>query len=364
MPFFTRPDLEDRQFRQESTSQLTMSGVTNFFGTLKSKGVEIDATTGGTYPNANIALGFVDGKIQLALVTGGTGSGSTIYNGASPTTCTVGGLSAGTEIFGCEINNILERILVPTLNPEVCPPFNGLSLSVSSPQEVGTLCNVTLNATFNQGCVCPSYCGGPSVRSGLPTFYYYTGGTSFSDCNSSSLLTDATVDSSHIVTFGNNSWCSCVDYSAGLNILNSSGGVACSALGAGSTGFVTRSINGIYPIYYGKLTCGTRPPVTQELITGGTKSVVCSTGTVTIDFNSGTNEYTWLAIPATSTSKTCWYVTPLDNGCIGTSPIDKYPDECLISIDSGQGCWSGVNYKVYMSGTVGEITDPIQFRNS
>ncbi|GAG53981.1 unnamed protein product, partial [marine sediment metagenome] len=46
--FRTRPDLDDRQFKQKSTSVLTLSGTTNYLGPLKSSGIEIDASTGGT----------------------------------------------------------------------------------------------------------------------------------------------------------------------------------------------------------------------------------------------------------------------------------------------------------------------------
>ena len=122
----------------------------------------------------------------------------------------------------------------------------------------------------------------------------------------------------------------------------------------------------LYPIYYGKLTSGSRPAVTNSLVTTGCigKPACNSTSTVTVSFNSASDEYTWLAIPATSTSKTCWYVNALDNGLINDSPSDKYPDECTLDITSAEGCWSSISYKVYMSGAVGEITEAMQFRNS
>lgn len=125
----------------------------------------------------------------------------------------------------------------------------------------------------------------------------------------------------------------------------------------------TVSKGGIYPIYYGVTTGATRPAVTNDLVTGGTKIVSDSTGTVSVDFNSSAGEYSWLAIPSTSTSKTCWYNNDIDNGNINNLPSDKYPDECTISVTSGQGCWVAIDYKIYMSGSYGELDDPIQFRN-
>lgn len=47
MSLITKPKLENRQFEQPSNSTLDMSGTTNFIGTLKSKGVEIDASISG-----------------------------------------------------------------------------------------------------------------------------------------------------------------------------------------------------------------------------------------------------------------------------------------------------------------------------
>ena len=48
----------------------------------------------------------------------------------------------------------------------------------------------------------------------------------------------------------------------------------------------------------------------------------------------------------------------------GWVPSDKYPDECQICITSAEACWSDVCYKIYMSGGVGEISAPMQFRLS
>ena len=84
MSFFSRPDLSDIQFRQLSGSTLTMSGITNFTGVLKSKGLEIDATTGVTTPVGSV-LTFDGSKIKLIKSASG---GSGVYIGNSPTTIT------------------------------------------------------------------------------------------------------------------------------------------------------------------------------------------------------------------------------------------------------------------------------------
>ena len=117
MGFFTRPDLDDRQFKQLSDATLTLSGETNFKGTLKSKGIEIDVTTGGTYPSSGIALGLVGDKVRLTYVSGDTSPGNTIYTGASPTNITVGGLNSGTNIAGKTLSSIIEDMVVTYLSP-------------------------------------------------------------------------------------------------------------------------------------------------------------------------------------------------------------------------------------------------------
>lgn len=72
MSFYTRPILEDDQFKQLSGSTLTLSGSTDFVGTLKSKGIEIDASyTGTTASNVGKALALDEnGIIKLQDVEG------------------------------------------------------------------------------------------------------------------------------------------------------------------------------------------------------------------------------------------------------------------------------------------------------
>ncbi len=126
----------------------------------------------------------------------------------------------------------------------------------------------------------------------------------------------------------------------------------------------TRNVSkcSIYPYFWGVETCGTRPDVTNELVTGGTKVVAAVGTSVTVDFNN-VGQWTWIAIQCDYASRTKWISGAAPNcGDIAVSPTDKYPDECVISISSGQGCWSGVEYKVYMSGSASTDALPICFR--
>ena len=66
MSFFSRPNLDDIQFKQLTGTTLTLSGTTNFVGTLMSKGTEIDASTGYTGVTiGNVLTLDTDGIIKL-----------------------------------------------------------------------------------------------------------------------------------------------------------------------------------------------------------------------------------------------------------------------------------------------------------
>src|ERR1035437_6431837 len=144
MSFFARPNLDDIQFKQLTGSTLTMSGVTNFTGILKSKGIEIDATATGA--TAGDALVFDGTKIILTPISGGS---SGMYYGNTPASITLGGISSGTILTGKTLSLILQELLVGTICSSpvtICglyPWFWGNS--VSAP---------TINQTLINGYAC------------------------------------------------------------------------------------------------------------------------------------------------------------------------------------------------------------------
>jgi hypothetical protein len=307
------------------------------------------------------------GDTIIVFSSGGTGGGSgDTYNLSSPAAITVGGIASGTTLIGKTSFELFEELLVPTLYPTLIAPFSAISLTPSGTFEVG--CNIAtlcVDATYNPGAITPQYSSLSSCRSKGTTLYCFTG-LGVGGPYGSTLFNYQVISPNYCVCAGANTASVHNCYCVGVQPKDSKGNNYSTPLVAGDTADVSASITGLFPYFWGKLASGSRPAVTNALITGGTKVIASSTGTVTITFNSSTSDYTWLAIPQASTSKTCWYVNALDNGKIATAPSDKYPDECLISIYSGQGCWMGaaVNYKVYMSGTVGAISAPMEFRNS
>jgi len=289
-------------------------------------------------------------------------SGGT-YNLSSPAAVCVGGICIGTVLTGKTAFELFEELLVPELFGTITAPSIAVTLSTTGTFEVGCTISQTVCGTFNRGCINPQYCSLSDKRSGCANAYQFTGcgmPSGFQAC----VLSPATqTNGAYVLSAGTQTWTVQTRYDAGQPALGSKGTQYCAALVSGCTSIGSASITGIYPYYYGKVTSGSRPAVTNVLVTGGTKVVADSTGTVTVTFSS-VGQWTWLAIPATSTSKTCWFVNALDNGRINNAPSDKYPDECVFSVCSGQACWSGINYKVYVSGYAATDASAIQFRNS
>ena len=315
---------------------------------------------------------------EFVETTSGSGiTASTTYNLNSPAAVTVGGVTAGTDLTGKTSNEILEEILVPVLNPTLSNPSNGFSDDATNTQEVGvTAGTINFTATFNRGSISPDY-GTSGFRSGLPNNYNYgdNGNVDQSlpaDVASTS-LTDNQALTDVVIQEGSNTWNSSVDYDAGEQPLDSQGGNFGSPLAAGTTGTQSTTITGIYPYFYGTVNepgaaGANRPSSDQTLINGNDAKVVAtSTGTISVDYNSTSDDYIWFATPATSTTKTVWFVTALNNGTIGGSVSpggNLFPDPDTVSINSPTGLWSSVSYKIYVSNVQTEVTDPIEFRNS
>jgi len=378
MAFFARPNLDDLQFKQLSGSTLTLSGQTQI---INPSGLTISDGSGSTIViNAKGAsvgnvLTFDGNEINLQLPSSGASTG--IYTCASPTTCTVGGLSASTSITGCTIARLLEMILVPTLYPTLSAPFNTFSIFPATTQyEVGTSISITGTSIFDRGCICPAYCGGPQYRSGLPIAHVVNFFGSDVSAFTSNLTTGVTC-ASYCVSDSGNAVSGRVIYSGGSQPLNSSGSSYSTPLPSGTTATIPINISGIYPYFYGTVASsgasagGNRPASTPALVTGGTKVVAQSTGTIAIIFNSTSDDYLFFAIPTGSTSKTKWFVDALNNGNIGgavTPGGNLFPTFCTVTgvtstIWGNVGC-SSQTYKVYVSNYQTASSTSMQLRNT
>ncbi|MFA5207158.1 MAG: hypothetical protein WC428_00510 [Candidatus Paceibacterota bacterium] len=385
MTFFARPNLEDIQFRQEVGSTLTLSGQTRIATT---SGLTLHNDSIGTlHPdlivtaeNADSHVGDVltyDGVGKIKLLPSGAG-GDPIYPAIckSPAAVSLCGICAGFVLTGKTLSCILETMLVPTLNPTIVPPSSTFTISPSdTTYEVGCQVTITGNATFSRGSICPQYCGTSPFRSGLPSSYLYTYyGISLAPVVSSSLSNSCAAPLHTIVAGANNVLAGWVAYTSGATpAYNSSGGVFSGATPAGTTApAVQRIISGIYPYFYGKVASGgvptgvNRPTPTCALVIAGNKIVADSLGTVSINFNSTSDDYIWFATPNVSTTKTCWFVNNLNNGAIGgavTPGGNLFPSPATVTPVTTI-CWSGQAYKVYVSNYQTAANLLMELRNS
>lgn len=128
------------------------------------------------------------------------------------------------------------------------------------------------------------------------------------------------------------------------------------------------TVNSLYPYFYGKVASGSAPPgvnrpvANQALINSGTKVVANSSGTITINFGSTSDDYFWFAVPASVPVKTAWFVSVFNNGAIG-GPVgitgNLFPAPNLVSINSPTALWSGVNYNIYITNYQSAISLPM-----
>jgi hypothetical protein len=311
-------------------------------------------STGGTVACANDSA-----KLGGILPAGYMLTGAT-YILTSPAVCTVGGVTAGRVLTGKTAFQLIEEILVPEICGTLTAPLTSIALAPSGTFEIGCSISVLcVTGTFSRGSISPQGCSTSAFRSGAANCYTFAGCQVVGSyaCTTSPITKCA---ASYVVC-ATQTWTISTSYDCGVQPIGSKGTNFSSPLIAGTSNVASTTITGIYPYYWGKLTSGSRPAVTNSLVTGGTKVLAVSTGILAINFSSASNEYTWLAIPAATASKTCWYVNALDNGKVNNSPADKYPDECQICVSSGQLCWSNVCYKIYMSGVVGTISATLCF---
>ncbi len=374
MPFFARPDLSNEQFKQLIGSTLTLSGQTQFANVT---GLTVIDETGVYIPI--IVTGATDGRVltydstlSQIIMKDPSSVGAFIYSGASPSTCTVGGLSAGTTIYGCQITCILQDILVPLLPPTLSSPFSVFTISPATTiYEVGASISVTGYTTFNRGCICPAY-STSGFRTGVPISYIYTKFDGLQTVCTSSGLTNSYALPSYSITQGNNNASAIVCYNAGEQPLKSDCSTpylsGCTTGTTNSTcpgAVITRTVSGIYPYYYGKVTCACpagvgRPSASciKTVITGGTgtctKCVCLSNSTICVQFCSNADDYLWFAVPSGATSaKTKWYVDALNNGSIGgavSAGGNLFPAYDLVTnVKSNSGYWSGQTYQIYVS---------------
>lgn len=337
MAFNTKLNLDNSHSLQISGQTLTLSGNTQV------------ATTGDlryvVHPTFIDNTQVVDKKYVDDNVL--TATGSSVYHLQSPSVCTVGGLIAGAVLTGKTVSCILQDILVPELFPTVHTAQStsiGLSVVNGSVCEIGAVINQTVTGTFSRGAETPAYCGASGFKSGCACAYSFTGTGMPSGYQACATSTAANTANSYAVIAGSQSWTVSTKYGCGDQPYGSKGTPYLTPLVSGCTAAASASITGILPWFWG---VNASNVITSNIITGGTKSVTAVAASTSICFNSIT-QYLWFAAPNGCTAKTKWWVCAANAGNIGGTG-ELWAASCSVSVTSGQGCWSGCAYNVYVT---------------
>lgn len=276
-------------------------------------------------------------------------------------TTTVGAINAGETVpAGTNIQELTELLLNKTFYPTfVDPTFSLTNNSINSPKEVGSLANITLTFNFNQGKILGKLDNGiwnPTMlqdyRAGIATSYLLNG---VSGSNNSASFNVTTI-------LGNNNLNGSVTYAAGVQPKDSKNNNYDNPLPSGTSPVQSTSFEGIYPYFYYKSLSPITPAIMQSAIANGqaTKVLASSTGTITIPF-AANGEYIAVAYPATSTTKSIWYVNALDNGDI---PGGLLGAANTLPCNSPTNLWNNVNFKIHVSAGLITQLNPIQLKNS
>ena len=136
----------------------------------------------------------------------------------------------------------------------------------------------------------------------------------------------------------------------------------------GASSIDTNDLNyrGIHPVFI--VVTDTDPTVNQALLDTATQVQngnfqISSTGTVTVNFATGPNpKYLTIFYPASSTTKTTWFVTSLNNGAIGGGS-NLFGDVINLNVNSPLTRWTNVAYKAHKTNFATISNDNKEFRN-
>jgi hypothetical protein len=310
----------------------------------------------------------IDANEGLSLTGAALG---TVYNttiGDAVTSIAVGGAPAQAASIwkGLTLVQALDTILFPTILASI-KTAKSVNLTISGSSgtlEVGQTISRTLTATFDRGAI---YNGDGTTNAnplvGAASLYTFTG-TGIS----STAQAGNTLAVSNTIIDGSNNWAVTVAHDAGTgDYFDNKGNVGTNLDGSRVSGTATDSasaptITGIYPYFYLKSASPISSSDMASAIAAGTatKVVGSSTGTLSIPYNMSA-QYLAVAYPASSTTKTVYYVTALDNGAI-TVVFNAVETQ---SVNSPDAYWSGVSFKVHTSiGAITNSNPTIELRNS
>jgi hypothetical protein len=298
--------------------------------------------------------------------------GSGTYNTTLPDSTgsvEVGGIESGTLVSDLKnkpFTEIFDELLFPTIEASITQNIS-TTLSVVGFQVVGNYAEVgvsgaiTFSSTYNDGTI-TSGDGSTTDVTGPPNLYTFTG----TGITVPIEVVSPSTTSSHTWVFGSNTFTGTVDYDAGTTpYYDNKGNIGTNLDASRVAGSISDSetIIGVYPIFYHVSSSPISDVDMETAIENGTaqKIVTDSDGTISIPYNVN-NEYFAVAYPNSSTVKTRFYVTDLDQGVI-TAVFNPVTTR---AIDSPDGYWTNINYYIHTSDSaLAANPEPIiELRNS
>jgi hypothetical protein len=350
-------------------------------GTITKRVADLEAGGGG----GSGAVETIDPNEGLELVGTALGTKYNTQISDSVTSIAVGGagaLPASTWKLKTLVQ-VLDTILFPDVLPTYTIPTITCSSSITGIREIGESINpvITTIGTENDA---GAYSSIMAVRgttvintNNAPTQNTVADiGAQFGYTdpnNPNRSYTSAYTDSNFVVPAGSTTWNGRGSYAAGLAKKNNKGvddvraaavrSVDAKQAADAAFNSTTVSITGIHPYFWGKSATQPTAASIASAIAAGTanKQLSVSTGTVTVTYNAA-SEYIWVAIPATSTDKTKWYFTDLNQGAIGAGQLILAP--VIQNVSSPQGHWTNVPFDIYISGYATTTSGAMEYRNS
>ena len=281
------------------------------------------------------------------------------------------------DFVGLSTTEVLNKLLFPTLDPQYFVPTATLTDSAPSTVEIGSLVNNTLTLELIKNDSGGYDSVSPSITSSLSGSLTVGGVTSTSvqnldpqfgypNANNDNFkYTCTAADNFTMPASGSVTYTSSIGYSAGNELKDSTGTDSGPAIQAGSKTPSNSGVAGIYPWFHFRSSSPITTASMQAAIAAGnaTKELSSSTGTIDVPFLiASPGEYLAVAYPATSTTKTKFFVNVSNQGLI--SVIFNDPP-VTAPVDSPDQFWTGINYKIIVSNAPQQSTDsPLELRNN
>lgn len=275
---------------------------------------------------------------------------------------TVGSIDPGETVpMWSTLTDVVKQMLLATFYPTYVAPTYSLTANQANGQEIGTEVNLDLTLNFNRWSINWLRVWGVRQPATFQDFRAWIANEYIVDWTNLWLTNVKNINPYTLLN--TQTFTGTVSFDEWPQPKDSNYDNYQTPLPAWTSPVQSRTITALYPYFWGKVSWWARPTRDQALIDSWNKVVASSTGTITINFNSVATDWLWFAIPSTSTSKTKWYVNPLNNGNIW-APTDLFDALELEVIDSPTLLWNGVEYKIYVSTFTTAVTDPIELRNS